>query len=183
MRAAAVRSGDLVWVWVYKADGRPYRRWQARVEEAGPERIVTWTSPDNRVYQVLPGSATGELAWREFTQPRGIRSYFWPGQPRTLLEVYNPDGSLYELYADVCGPVTVVEGAVHYTDHELDVSQMAGEVPRIVDQDEFAEAAVTYGYSEAFQRECYEMAEALLAFVAAWVPKMNSTRIDADKTD
>ena len=165
-----MRVGDTVWVWVHKADGRPYRRWQARVESVSDGTIVTWNSPGNRVYQVLPGSGI-DLGWREFTQPRAIRSYYWPDERRTLLEVYNPDGSLYELYADVCGPVALVDGAIHYTDYELDVSQLTGEAPRIVDQDEFAEAAITYGYSDAFQRECYAMAEALLDVVARWQPR------------
>jgi protein associated with RNAse G/E len=88
-----------------------------------------------------------------------------------LLEVYRPDGALNELYADICGPVLLVEGEVHLIDHELDVSMMAGDEPRIVDQDEFAEAAEQYGYSEEFVRESYALAEELLVVLAEWPPR------------
>ena len=46
-----------------------------------------------------------------------------------------------------------------------------GQVPQIIDQDEFAEAAVVYGYSEAFMGQCYELAEALLGVLAGWQPR------------
>lgn len=181
-----MKPGNKVWVWVHKADGRPYRRWQARVETVRDDGVVTYTNHGNRVYQVIPDSLSGAPAWREFTQPRAIRNHYWFDRQHTLLEVYNPDGSLYELYADVCSPVRVVDGELHYTDHELDVSQLAGEAPQIIDQDEFAEAAEEFGYSEAFQAQCYAIAEELLAFVAAWVPagaESNSTRINTNLMD
>jgi len=170
VRALAVNVGDTIWVRVFKADGRPHRQWQARVVARSDDCIVTVVGARSPVYQYMRDPATGQYNWREFTLQRAMRSFYWPGRRHTLLEVYNADGGIHELYADICSPVQVGDEEIGFIDHELDVSQMAGEAPQLVDEDEFAEAAVEFGYSEAFQRECYDVALSLLAFVAAWVP-------------
>ena len=84
-----------------------------------------------------------------FPLRHAIRSYYWPGRRHNLLEIYGADGQLVELYADITSPVEVRENEIAFIDHELDVSQLAGQAPRIVDQDEFAAAAVAFGYSDA----------------------------------
>lgn len=99
-----------------------------------------------------------------------FRTYFWPGRRHTLLEIYEPDGRLRELYADITGPIEVSGDEIRYIDHELDVSMMAGEKPRIVDQDEFAEAAERYGYTDEFVRESYALANRLIDVLANWTP-------------
>jgi hypothetical protein len=86
-------------------------------------------------------------------------------------KIYGADGQLVELYADITSPVEVRENEIAFIDHELDVSQLAGQAPRIVDQDEFAAAAVAFGYSDEFMHQCYELAEALLDVVAHWQPR------------
>lgn len=47
---------------------------------------------------------------------------------------------------------------ISFTDHELDVSRIPPERARIVDEDEFLEAAARYGYSSELQWICYEVA-------------------------
>ncbi len=95
-----------------------------------------------------------------------IRATYWPGRRHNLLEIYGANGQLVELYADITSPVEVRENEIAFIDHELDVSQLTGQAPHIVDQDEFAEAAVAYGYSDEFMHQCYELAEALLEVLA-----------------
>lgn len=156
-----MRPGDKVWVRVYKADGSLYRSWQSLVESVSADCVVL----TNKVHDLLYVGA------QLFAMEHHFRTYFWPGRRHTLLEIYKPDGRLHELYADITAPIQVVGEEIHLIDHELDVSMMAGEGPRIVDQDEFAEAAVTFGYSEAFVRESYALAEELIDVLANWQPR------------
>ncbi len=156
-----MKPGDTVWVRVFKADGSLYRSWQSLVESAGEECLVLV----NKANDLLHAGAQARPMKRHF------RGYFWPGRRHTLLEIYEPDGRLHELYADITAPIQVNGEEIHFIDHELDVSMMAGDEPRIVDQDEFAEAAVTYGYSEEFMRESYALAQELIAVLARWQPR------------
>lgn len=161
-----MKSGDTVWVRVFKADGSPHRWWQAVVEDVAEDCIVAVTRSGNIVYH-----NASRFPFSEYRQKHTIRNFYYPGRRHTLLEVYRPDGALNELYADICSPVQLVEGEIHLIDHELDVSMMSGDEPRIVDQDEFAEATEQYGYSEEFVRESYALAEELLVVLAEWQPR------------
>lgn len=166
MWASAVKLGDTVWVRVFKADGRPHRWWLAQVEAVDDECVVVYSaigSPIHHNPQRFPASL--------FPLKHIIRAYYWPGRRHNLLEIYGADGALVELYADIISPVEIVEGEIRFTDHELDVSLLTGQPPQIIDQDEFAEAAVAYGYSDEFMRQCYELAEALLDVLAGWQPR------------
>jgi protein associated with RNAse G/E len=156
-----VKPGDTIQVRVFKTGGLPYRSWQALVESITEDGIVTFTQAHNPIFMLT----------QTFAQTHHIRTYFWPGRRHTLLEIYEPDGQLHELYADITSPVEVTDGEVRFIDHELDVQMYAGETPRIVDQDEFAEAAERFGYSEEFVHQSYALAEALLDVLAGWQPR------------
>ena len=158
--------GDTVWVRIFKADGQPHRWLQARVEATEGECIVLYSAAGSPVYH-NPQRFSAPL----FPLQHAIRAYYWPGRRHNVLEIYEPDGRLAELYADITSPVEVTEDEVRFIDHELDVSQLTGEAPRIVDQDEFAEAAVAFGYSEEFMRQCYALAEELEGVLAHWRPR------------
>lgn len=158
-----MKVGDEVWIRVFKADGEPYRWWRSVVEEVRPDCIITHRDVGTTIYQNGP-------KFREpvFNSRWIVRDYFWPGRRHDLLEVYAPDGQLEELYADITSPIEIVDDEIRYIDHELDVQMLAGGKPCIVDQDEFAEAAVAFGYSEAFVSESYTLAEQLVELLAGW---------------
>jgi len=155
-----MKPGDLIWVRVFKADGTPYRSWQALVESITDGCVVTLTRASNPVY----------LRDRVYAQAHHMRNYYWPGRRHDLLEVYEPDGRLHELYVNIASPVELLDGEIRYIDHELDVQMYTGDVPRVIDQDEFAEAAEQFGYTEQFMQESYALAESLLDVVANWRP-------------
>lgn len=161
-----MKPGDVVWVRTYKADGHLHRWWQAQVEAVDGECLIVYSaigSPIHHNPQRFPASL--------FPLEHTIRSYYWPGRRHTLLEIYDADGALVELYADITSPVEIGEGEIRFTDHELDVSLLTGQAACIVDQDEFAEAAIHYGYTNEFMSQCYELAEALLGVLAGWQPR------------
>jgi protein associated with RNAse G/E len=161
-----VKPGDTIWVRIDKADGSPHRWWQTRVEAIEGDCLVTWTVAGSPMYHNADRFPKAVYPVQWF-----IRNYYWSGRRYDLLEVYDLDGQLHELYADVTSPVEVTDDEIRFIDHELDVQMFAGQTPRIVDQDEFAEAAEQYGYSEEFVRESYALAEELLVVLAEWQPR------------
>lgn len=169
-----MKPGDVIWVRVFKADGSAYRWWQAVVEVADADCLITYTRAGNEVFH-----NPDRLGKPIYVQKHDIRSYYWPGRRYDLLEVYWPDGRLHELYADITGPVEVLADEVRFVDNELDVQMDAGQAPRIVDQDEFAEAAQQYHYTAEFMAVCYAQAEALLPLMAQWRPVGIQPRAEA----
>jgi protein associated with RNAse G/E len=152
--------GDLIWVRVFKADGQPYRSWRPVIESVVDDCIVVFSEANNPLYSVT----------QTFALQHHFRTYFWLGRRHTLLEIYETDGRLHELYADITSPIELIDEEIHYIDHELDVSMKAGEKPQIVDQDEFAEAAERFGYSDDFICDSYALAEHLVDILANWRP-------------
>lgn len=88
--------------------------------------------------------------------------------PYNLLEVYRPDGSLIEVYIHIASLVRLEGATLHYTDHALDVVLRPGEAPRVVDEDEFAQAAVQYTYSAGFQAACRQAVVESVQLAAQW---------------
>lgn len=160
-----MKPGDMIWVRLFKSDGSPYRWWQTRVESVGEECLITYTPAGNKVFH-NPDRYPKPI----YITKHDMRTFYWPGRRHDLLEVYSADGRLHELYVNITSPVEVADGEVRFVDHELDVQMYTGETPQIIDQDEFAEAAVLYGYTDAFVRESYAVAEEVLEIVAKWQP-------------
>ena len=155
-----MQAGDRVQVRVLRADGALYRSWQATVEQVTLTALVVFKA----VGTLVEGPAGG---WES---EYAVRTCYWFDRPYNLAEVYTPDGRLLELYANIAGPPQVEDGCLSYVDHELDVVCEPGQPPYVVDQDEFAEAAVRYAYSAAFQAECWRAVEAARAAELAWRP-------------
>lgn len=166
-----MKPGDIIWVRLFKSDGSAYRWWQTRVESVTAECLITYTPAGNKVFH-NPDHYRNPI----YITKHDMRTFYWPSRRHDLLEVYSPDGSLYEYYVNITSPVEIVDDEVRFIDHELDVQMYAGQAPQILDQDEFAEAAVLYGYSDAFVRECYVLAEEVIGLLAAWQPLGMSER-------
>ena len=156
-----MRVGERVRVRAYKSDGTCYRGWTATVEAVARDRVVVVTPVGHWVEDIGGGWAS---KW-------AIRGYYWFDRRYSLLEVYTPDGRLDEVYVNISSPVEIQNGELRFTDYELDVSRKLPHRARIEDEDEFQEAAVQYGYSEAFQEACYALARQALALADGWVAR------------
>ena len=144
-----------------KADGTWYRTWQAYVERLEDNLLVTVGVPGSRVADRERGG---------WVMKHYIRGHYWFDRPLNLLEVFTPDGTLIEIYVNV-GSWPVLDGdQLTFADYELDVSLEGDGPPRIIDEDEFAEAIDRYGYSAEFQAHCRAAAQAGLALAASWTP-------------
>jgi protein associated with RNAse G/E len=156
-----MQIGDLVQVRAYKSDGTCYRWWYATVEAIGAHEIILVTPVGHRVEDVGGDWAT-EVA---------IRAFHWLDRPYSLLEAYAADGTLREIYVNISSATEIAGAQIRFTDHELDVSRVPPDAARIVDEAEFLEAALRYGYSEEFQEACYRAAREAMALGDRWVAK------------
>jgi protein associated with RNAse G/E len=154
-----MQPGDLITVRALRADGRWYRRWLTTVESIYDACIITFTPAAGEVE-----NASGKVHRLEMA----IRSHYWRDKPYNLLEVLNTDGSLNEIYLNVASPPRVRGDSMSFVDHELDVSKFPGQPARIVDQDEFEAAIAQYGYTAAFQEQCWRAAEEARLLADTW---------------
>ena len=153
--------GERIRVRAYKADGTCYRRWYATVESVAEGRLVIVTPVGHRVQGL-------NRTWRS---RQAIRGFNWADRWYNLLEVYAPDGAFEQIHINIASPARITEGGLSFTDYELDVTLSPPQEPRIVDEDEFREAAIRYGYSQPFQEACYRVAREAMGIAKRWIPR------------
>lgn len=159
--ATHLQIGSQIQVRAYKSSGTCYRWWTGVVEAVEPGLVIVTTPAGHRVHNAEGG-------WKS---KWAIRSYYWPDRWYTVLEVYLPDGELVEIYVHINSPVEIGDAQLCFTDYELDVSRLPPGQARLVDEDEFQEAASRYGYSPEFQQTCYRVAKEAIEVADNWVAK------------
>ncbi|MGD9001210.1 MAG: DUF402 domain-containing protein [Anaerolineae bacterium] len=153
--------GETAQVRAYKADGACYRWWYATVEAVETDRIVLVAPVGHRVEGIDGGWAS----------QHAIRAYYWLNRWYSLLEVYAPDGRLAEIYVNISSPVEIEDSQMRFTDYELDVSRVPPNEARIVDEEEFLEAASRHAYSKELQEACRRAAREAVELADSWVAK------------
>jgi protein associated with RNAse G/E len=156
-----LQIGSKINVRAYHSDGTCYRWWTGSVEAVEPPKIVVTTQVGHWVHTPDNG---GPSKW-------SIRSTYWLDRWYAVLELYLPGGELEEIYVNINSPVEVDSLQLSFTDYELDVSRILPGQARLVDEDEFEEAAIKYGYSAEFQQTCYQVAREALEIADNWVAK------------
>lgn len=154
-----MQQGDRVLVQSLRADGVVYRWWYAWVEEISPERIVM-RKPATECFYVPDGS---------FPSRFDSLIYYWPDKPYNLNELFHPDGERALLYVHIASPPHRTEDGLAYHDYELDVQLSPGKAAEVLDEDEFAAAALRYGYSPEFQERCRQAVEEAKHLAETWV--------------
>ena len=160
------QPGDRIGVRLFRSNSECYRWWTATVEAVDDDSLTTFDWPGNPIHQPDGG----------WTAQSAIRARYWFDRPYVLLESYRADGTFNEIYIHISSPAVVKGAELHLTDHELDVIKRAGQTPQIVDEDEFAAAAVAYHYSLEFQNFCQEVAQEAFALAETWAPAGLPTR-------
>ena len=151
--------GDKIRVEAYKANGECYRWWQTTVETCDDSHIVT-VSP--------VGQPTNDLKRGNWIGKHILRAYYWFDKLYNLIEVFEPDGRLLEIYINIASRPWMKDGVLCFTDYELDVSAYPPAKAVLADEDEFAEAMLKYGYSAEFQREMHRVALECLEIANNW---------------
>jgi len=157
-----MKTGDIIHVRACKADGTVYRSWHTTIESMEPGSIVTISPAGGYVYDLVRG--------HYFTK-HILRSYYWFNKFYNLIEVFETDGKLVEIYLNVASPPRFENGGMSFTDHELDVSKYPPEAAQLVDEDEFAEAISKYQYTDEFQRKIYVAAREAMDLANNWQTK------------
>lgn len=157
-----LKIGNIIPVQARKTDGTVYRSWQATVESASTDLIVTISPPNQPVF---------DLVRKQYFTDHSLRSYYWFEKNYNLIEVFETTGDLLEIYINVASPPEFKNGVMSFKDHELDVSKYPPKPAKIIDEDEFAEAVVKYGYSPDFQDKMYAAAREALQLAETWKAK------------
>ncbi len=159
--------GDTISIKAHKADGVCYRWRDATVIELDESHIAFHMSKGTSYHDLYKGVRIAKY---------DCGAVYQFDKPWTRVEILDDAGMLIRLYMDICSPPRIVNGEVHYTDYELDVERVMPHPARLVDEDEFAEAVITYGYTPKFQAQCYAAAQEVLdvanAYQALTFPRM-----------
>lgn len=154
-----MKIGDRIQVQACKTDGSVYRSWHTTIETMDANSIVT-ISP--------AGSAMQD-------QKRGVirighimRSYYWFDKFYNLIEIFEASGKLFHIYINVASPPEFKNGIMSFKDHELDISRYVPKPAELIDEDEFAEAVITYRYTKEFQEQMYSAANEALELANHW---------------
>jgi len=157
-----MKIGDKIQVCACKADGSVYRSWHTIVEAMDNDLIVT----------ISPAGGMVEDRKRITYQNEYIlRSYYWIDKFYNLIEVFDTHGNLIEIYINIAAPPEIKDGGMSFKDHELDVSRILPNLAKLIDEDEFAEAAIKYQYTQEFQDKMYLAAEEALELANTWKAK------------
>ncbi len=153
-----MQRGDVIVLRAHKSDGTVYRWWRATVESIDAERVVVV----NRVGDRVDGPGGG-WSWKH-----ALRATYWFDRSYNLVEAYHADGRLKQIYIHIATPAVIQNNSLNYTDLELDVIKRPGQPLRIVDEDEFDEAARYYGYTPEFQCSCREAVDEAMRLAKSW---------------
>jgi protein associated with RNAse G/E len=157
-----MKIGDQIQACACKTDGTVYRSWVAIIEAVEANLIVT----------VAPaGSVVTHTEGRQSKIEHHLRAYYWSDKFYNLIEVFEPDGNLAELYINIASPPEFENGILSFKDHELDVVKNFPDEARIIDEDEFLEAIGTYKYTKEFQEKMYAAANEALELANHWEAK------------
>jgi len=157
-----MKPGDKIHVRACKADGTIYRSWHTTIESVDADSIVT----------ISPAGGMVEDRKRVTYQTEHIlRSYYWFDKFYNLIEVFDTRGNLIEIYINIAAPPEFEDGMMSFKDHELDVSKYPPNSAKLIDEDEFAEAAVKYQYTKEFQEKMYSAANEALDLANNWNAK------------
>ena len=154
-----MKTGDQIQVQACKSDGTVYRSWQATIESKTADSIVT----------IAPaGSSVFNIKGEDYPIRHHYRSYYWFDKFYNLIEIFETSGELFHIYINVASPPEFKNGIMSFKDHELDVSRYVPKPAELIDEDEFAEAVVTYQYSKDFQEKMYSAAKEALELANHW---------------
>ena len=154
-----MKNGDKIHVRACKADGTVYRSWQAIIESVTADSIVT----------IAPaGSSVFNIKGEDYPILHHYRAYYWFDKFYNLIEIFETSGELIHIYINVASPPELENGMMSFKDHELDVSRFPPKAAQLIDEDEFAEAIITYQYTKEFQEKMYSTADEALELANHW---------------
>jgi protein associated with RNAse G/E len=157
-----MKIGDQIQVQACKADGSVYRSWHTTIETMDADSLVTVSPAGSTMQDKKRGNVLIEHA---------LRSHYWLDKFYNLVEAFDTQGNLIEIYINIASPPEFENDVMSFKDHELDVSKYPPKAAKLIDEDEFAEAAVKYQYTQEFQEKMYSAANEALELANHWQAK------------
>ena len=100
-----------------------------------------------------------------------MRSYYWFDKFYNLIELFDEQRNLAQIYINIASPPYLEDGSLCFKDYELDVFRCPSSFAKLLDEDEFAEAVITYQYTKEFQEKMYSVADEALELANRWSAK------------
>jgi protein associated with RNAse G/E len=158
-----MKNGDSIHICACKTDGTVYRSWDTTIESVDASLIVT-ISPAGSM--VIDKTRLGDHPIKHH-----LRSHYWFDKFYNLIEVFDVNGALVQIYINIASLPEFAEGEMRFKDHELDVVRDLPGPAQLIDEDEFAEAILNYQYSPEFQEKMYSAAREALELANNWNAK------------
>ena len=157
-----MKIGDRIQVCACKADGSVYRSWHTTIETMDADSIVTISPLGSEMYDQKRGN---------IRIGHSMRSYYWYDKFYNLIELFDTQGNLAQIYINIASPPQPGDGVMCFNDYELDVFKYPADPAELLDEDEFAEAVITYQYTKEFQEKMYSVANEALELANGWNAK------------
>jgi len=139
-----------------------YRSWHTTIEAMDADSIVTVSPIGSEMYDRKRGNIhIGHT----------MRSHYWFDKFYNLIELFDTQGNPAQIYINIASPPYLEGGALCFKDYELDVFRVPSSPAILLDEDEFAEAVITYQYTKEFQKQMYSVAEEALELANRWNAK------------
>lgn len=120
-----------------KLDGSPHFAWVCRAVTASLDAILLHQPSGTRI-----------TTYRgEWTPDFESLIYFWRDRWFNVVESWNRDGLLRGFYCNIITPVHVIENELRWNDLDLDLWVNADGAYRVLDEDEWSENIVRFGYT------------------------------------
>lgn len=108
-----------------------------------------------------------ETPWQQDDVIIALPGYIWRtrwevGKPYVITKFLNQDGNLVGVYCDICRPVTKTDEGFAFDDLYLDVWQVPGKAPALLDEDELEEAVAAGYISTEEARQAHENASTVI---------------------
>lgn len=100
-----------------------------------------------------------------------MRNYYWLDKFYNLIELFDAQGNLAQIYINIASPPYLEGESLCFKDYELDVFRYPSSPATLLDEDEFAEAVITYQYTKEFQEQMYSVANEALDLANGWNAK------------
>jgi len=146
--------GTPVTIRALKYDGREYRRWQATYNATVSGGVV--------LEAVFSAVVEGRTPF--FGGDRAVE-YFYTDRGYNVIAGYAPDGSLRACYCNICTPAqfanTPTGAEISFIDLDLDLLVWPDGRCELIDEAEFAQNSIAYGYPQEVQAAVHAAVSAL----------------------
>jgi protein associated with RNAse G/E len=151
-----VKVSDSITVRVLKYDGTEHRRWSGRVARCDRSLLIVEAEFEEDVQHHLLG---------EIQHGTRTVEYYWLDRWYNVFRFLKADGSTRLYYCNVNTPPTFADGILSYVDLDIDILVQPDLSYQVLDLEEFAANAASYGYSEELKQQAPAAVDELISLI------------------